>query len=570
MYDLEREVDRVGRHANALNRRFHVLGALPEKARIGDKLAPTRVDIAPVGEKLDPRQARDVDIAVERTLEAMATGVRLITNPVLEEGPLRVELDLLVRMDSGRGVDESMVYAPVVITSHSIARRAKRPSSANCRVTDLPGLSLSEPVPVGWRHRTAAVEAQKLAFAHTILSRWGVAAREVGQIGTLGSDIHTTHPSRLRVVFFPGAAVMQGMALAFAAYAQPSVAAGRYVGPLDRPARVKECGTCEFHNHCRLQLLDRLDISLVLPGDKATPARHRGLNSLPELAASEPGSGVTPETIARADAWLDGRAALRRPYQHWVRNPLLWGGNDFHLPARGEKVMGPALEKLVEIDIDMEAHPSRGTFLWGVFDGENYTAFTDYSPEGDDGRHVAEFWAYLQARRAEAEEQGKRLRVWVYAETGENHWLRYHANRHGGRRYPASSGVGAGGEQRPTVVMPTIEEVEVFLASDTWCDVFKLVRHALLPTESLSLKTIAPLAGFEFSQEGIDGRAAITLFEQAVGSNGDAALQARRTVERYNADDCLASRSVRHWLRDGAPGLKEIGDDADGRAGHSA
>ena len=69
------------------------------------------------------------------------------------------------------------------------------------------------------------------------------------------------------------------------------------------------------------------------------------------------------------------------------------------------------------------------------------------------------------------------------------------------------------------------------------------------------MKTVAPLAGFHFSQEGVDGKAAVDLFEVAVATGGRTADISRRTLERYNADDCVATRSVRGWLRRGAPGI---------------
>ena len=104
--DLEAYVEAVQHRANAEIRRNLVFQLLPTKPRIGDKLFPSRVDIDPI----------DRDTAVEQTLEALASGARLITRPVLAEGPFRVELDLLVRADQGKGVDEFMQYIPVALS----------------------------------------------------------------------------------------------------------------------------------------------------------------------------------------------------------------------------------------------------------------------------------------------------------------------------------------------------------------------------------------------------------------------------------------------------------------------
>nr|WP_246815799.1 MULTISPECIES: ribonuclease H-like domain-containing protein [Corynebacterium] len=491
---------------------------LPHKSRLGDKVAWSRVDVP-----------FDDDNAVELTLEAIATGARVITGAVLENSEFRVYVDFLVRMDHTAGFDDRTVYAPVVISSHAVARPAKSSAQADCAIVDLAALGLSKPIPVAWRHRTVAGEGQRAAMAHTILKEWGRAAAEVGFIGRAGAS------PRVRCFFYSAEIVMPGL-MAALSESIPT-----------RPSRVKECKVCEFHNHCRLQLLETADISLLLPGDKNRKWRERGIDTLPQLMAANVG-----ETSQLARAWLQGKTILRREYSRWVSDPLLWGNQEFVLEGK-QAPMARELAKLVEVDVDMEAHPNRGTFLWGTFDGSRYVAFSDFSADGDEGQHVAEFWEWLQQSRAAAERDGKTLRVWVYAAQGENHWLRYYARQFGGREYRVEGTAGS-----RVIAMPSIQDVEAFINSDAWCDIFPVVRKALASSDSLGLKTIAPLAGFEFSQEGVNGRAAVDLFEKAVGRTGSEAAVARRTLERYNADDCVATASVRAWLRRGAPGVDDV------------
>lgn len=511
-FDLQQDLERASHRAAAEARRRVVFQSLPTGPRIGDKVHPTRTDITPG------------PTAVEDTLEAMANGTRLITRPALAAGALAAEVDLLVRTDFGFGVDEFMTYTPVAISGHAVARRARSKAAADCELVDIPALSLARPAPTQWRHRTTAGDAQKVAIAHTILATWGFASGKVALIGRAGD-------ARLRCFFFDATTVLPGLTKALE---EPVPAT---------PHRVKECKTCEFHNHCRAQLLDTLDVSLMLPGDKARPVLERGIATLPELAAANLG-----EVSARAGAWIRGESALRRPFHRWVTTPLLWGGMEFSMPV--EAMWKSVEEDLVEVDVDMEAHPNRGTFLWGTFDGSRYIGFGDFSAEGDDGLHVAEFWAWLQARRSQAEAAGKRFRVWVYSAQGENYWLRHYAHAHGGQAYTTADG--------RAVTMPTTEEVNAFINSPVWCDCFEVVKQALAPTDSLGLKTIAPLAGFTFSQEGVDGKAAVTLFEQAIGDSRTTAQAARRTLERYNADDCVATLAVRQWLRRGAPSVGQV------------
>lgn len=513
--DLEAYVEAVQHRANAEIRRNLVFQLLPAKPRIGDKLFPSRVDIDPT----------DRDIAVEQTLEALASGARLITRPVLAEGPFRVELDLLVRADQGKGVDEFMQYIPVAISSHSVARRAKATQLADCRVADINALGLAVPAPTDYRHRAVAGDAQKIAMAHVVLQQWGFAANTVALIGRAG-------PGKPRCFFFDAPSVLPGL---YAALEEPIPST---------PRRIKECRTCEFHNHCRVQLLQAQEISLLLPGDKARTWREKGIETLPQLAAQS--SGEQPQL---AQAWMDGQVALRRPKNRWFEAPELWGG----APRRVGETAGAATDQRdwVEIDVDMEAHPNRGTFLWGTFDGSRYIGFGDFSRDGDEGLHVAEFWQWLQAQKDQALAEEKNFQVWVYAAQGENYWLRHAAERYGGRSYevPGTSA---------RVTMPTLAEVNAFITSEHWCDCFSLVKKALAATDSLGLKTVAPLAGFEFSQAGINGKAAVELFEQAIGGSRTTAQAARRKLERYNADDCVATSAVRAWLRRGAPGLREL------------
>lgn len=512
--DLAGTIEQLSHRINAWARKQTILQQLPQRPRRGDRVRPTRVDIAP-----GPN-------AVEDTLDAMASGARLIIGAQLEEGPLSAEVDILLRRDMGHGADPTLAYAPLVISGHSVVKRVKNTQTADCRVIDIPALGLSRGADVPLRHRAVAGEAQCLAMAHTILHAWGFASGDVGLIGRAG-----TSPERCYI--FPGDALIPGL---LTALAEPVPAA---------PSRVKQCGVCEFHNHCRAQLLERQDVSLMLPGDRNRDAREAGYNTLPELA--EAGWG---EVSALASAWMNGEIARRRPLKRWITDTELWGGHAFAMPRQGQEPMAEQLRDVIDIDVDMEAHPNRGTFLWGTFDGTQYVAFGDFSRGGDEGQHVAEFWAWLRARRAAAERDDKRLRVWVYAAQGENHWLRYYAREYGGRTYLLSDAT--------SVTMPDLAEVNAFIASEEWCDLYRIVKNAVAGTGSLGLKTVAPLAGFEFSQEGVDGKAAVELFEQAVGPAQGAAQAARRTLERYNADDCVANAHVRSWLRAGAPGIRAL------------
>nr|WP_318532636.1 ribonuclease H-like domain-containing protein [Corynebacterium terpenotabidum] len=521
---------RYAHHGRRMLRRSAVWDALPTAARLGDRVRYSRVDVI------------DDGTAEEQTLEAIAAGVRLITGARLADGGLACDIDLLVRCDTDAGLTPATSYMPVAVTAHTIARRTApgaAPGSAGVGVVDVAALGLSAPVPASLRHRSSPADSQRVAVAHVLLDRIGVASGSVGFIGG------GTGPAGgyTRCVVIDADRVLPGLERALS------------VSVPEVPVRVKECVTCEFHNHCRGELLARADISLMLPGDRGTAWRDLGVDTLPALAdlADRPVElrgmvGVDPEDASLAAAWLAGVEFLRRPLRRWITRPDLWCGHPFRMPDRladGELPMASELADAVEIDVDMEAHPVRGTFLWGTFDGSEYRPFTDFSRDGDEGEHVARYWAWLMARRRAAHDAYRVFRVYCYSQQGENHWMRSYAGRFGGREYA------------PGVVMPTLAEVNAFLNSGEWVDVFALVKAALAATGSLGLKSVARLAGFSFSEKDVDGRAAVDLFEVALGE-GDAASAARRTLERYNADDCYAPAAVRRWLRLGAPGVPPL------------
>ncbi|WP_297006976.1 ribonuclease H-like domain-containing protein [uncultured Corynebacterium sp.] len=544
---------RAERHAHRQRtelRRDAVNGALPTEARRGDRVKFSRVDVT------------DDGTAEEQTLEALAAGVRVITGARLADGALACDIDLLVRLDDSAGLSSSTAYMPVTVTAHTTARRVSRgdgaagqpPGRHSVRVIDVAALGLSAPVDAPLRHRSNAVDSQKVAVAHVLLDRLGLASGDIGFIGG-GTGGASGAGGYNRCVVIPADRVLGALERALAA---PVPA---------RPVRVRECGTCEFHNHCRRELVASSDLSLMLPGDRGRQWRELGVHTLPDLAALadrpaglQLGPGVSHEDPALAAAWLAGVEFLRRPLRRWITRPELWCGHPFRMPGHlddGELPMAEELADAVEIDVDMEAHPSRGTFLWGTFDGSEYRPFTDFSRSGDEGEHVARYWTWLMARRRAAHDSYRVFRAYCYSQQGENHWMRSYATRFGGREYA------------PGIVMPTLADVNAFLDSSEWVDVFALVKTALAANGSLGLKSVAALAGFTFSQQDVDGRAAVDLFEIAVGDvDGDdgspagalaeASSRARRTLERYNADDCYAPAAVRRWLRLGAPGVPPL------------
>lgn len=289
----------------------------------------------------------------------------------------------------------------------------------------------------------------------------------------------------------------------------------RFIPPLLRaldtsipsaPRRLKQCATCRFWPLCGPQLEEMDDVSLVFSGGRGDQWRERGIHTVQQLIDAHVGDA---SHIARA--WREGVPVLKR------RGPV-------HVPRAD-----------VEIDVDMEAYLDQGAYLWGAFDGETYRPFVTWDEVGGDAeeRNFTEFWRWLMARRAAAHAEGKTFAAYCYAAGGENHWLKSSAKR---------------------FASVEVAEVQAFIASAEWVDVFAHVRQHLVGTDGLGLKVLGPVVGFTWEDDDVDGEASVALRRQA-RQGGEAGTAARATLLRYNEDDCRATRAVREFLDAGAPGL---------------
>ena len=293
------------------------------------------------------------------------------------------------------------------------------------------------------------------------------------------------------------------------------VDAPRYVAPLlaalaaptpEEPRRLKQCASCRFWPLCEPRLRELDDISLLLPGARADDYREGGIHTVQALIDADLGE---PSRIARA--WREGIPVLRRPG-------------------------APAVPRAdVEVDVDMEAYLDQGAYLWGTFDGQIYRPFAVWEDVGGaaEEENFAAFWSWLMGVRAAAHADGKTFRAYCYAAGGENHWLRLSA-----RRFASVS----------------LEQVQRFIASDEWVDVFAHVKRHLVGTEGLGLKVLGPVAGFQWEDDDVDGERSIAL--RLAARRGD--VEARDMLLRYNEDDCRGTRAVREFLDAGAPGVPEL------------
>ncbi|WP_448852580.1 ribonuclease H-like domain-containing protein [Corynebacterium sp. 335C] len=477
------------------------------------------------------------------TLEALAGGAELVVGAVLRaegRGDVPAEEarpDLLVRLDGGA----APTYLPVIVAAHKLLRR-RGPRDRTPAATVLPVARLGRPGVLGRGLRSAmAVDAGRTLRHHVsdavragqsaaLLHALGLGSGLVGGIGADASRMIVLEDGP-RIAAYRRA-LRAGRDVADAVAGRPSPLTPG-VHPL-APRRVRECRTCEYAAACDDDLRAADDISLVLPGDRADRLRDAGIGTVAALAGADP-SGPGGDAV------------------HLAR--LLVAG----LPA-AVRDGAPVPRADVEIDVDVEAYPGHGAYLWGAWDGESYRAFTAWTAPGAPGaddalsRAFARFWGWLTARRTAARDAGLTVRVHCWGAESENHWMRDAARRFGRDRHLDEDG--------SPVVAPAPAEVDAFLRSAEWADGQRDARRLLLSAEGLGLKTVAPLAGFAWRDPEAGGAGSLPIFRVAAGADGtragDAAA-ARELLLRYNADDCRATAVVRAWLAAG-PDLPHVAD----------
>jgi predicted RecB family nuclease len=307
---------------------------------------------------------------------------------------------------------------------------------------------------------------------------------------------------------------------------------------LAQASRITECRRCPWWPVCEADLRRVDDVSLVVRGEDALRLRGRGITTVRALAALDPRRGLpAPVDTAPADTAPED-TGLGTDLREAVALARAWR-SDVPLVRR---VARPDVPRgAVEVDVDMESLGEDGAYLWGVLlsgadvglpHGYRGFATWDPVPTRDEARSFAAFWTWLSDVRARAEERGLSFRAYCYNEQAENRWLRGSVERFAGE--PG---------------MPAAEEVEAFIASDAWIDLFPAVSESFLCPHGKGLKRVAPSAGFGWRDPEAGGENSMRWYRRAVGLDGDEpdpAMRERLLV--YNEDDVRATHALRTWM----------------------
>ena len=350
------------------------------------------------------------------------------------------------------------------------------------------------------------------------------------------------------------------------------------------PVKISECGSCPWWGYCRPQLEQPPgDVSLLPRIGWAQWKVHRdhGVTNRAELAELDPrtarliAGGVDVAALMAADsdaelaALVSGKALTVLACEGIATAADLQGlcartasYSDVGLGVLPTHVdlaraaLGPApvyrkrgvhevivARADVEVDVDMEA-TELGCYMWGsyVTDRANtgiaktgYRAFVTWeSPTPEvEAENSLRLWRWLMEIRQECREARKTFAAYCYNAGAENTYLR-----------------------RLGIAEETLaEEIAAFIGSDEWVDLLRTWDSQLITGGSSSLKTIAPLAGFQWDVDDAGGGE--SMIKHDLAATGDDAAQ--RWLLAYNRGDVEATVAVRGWMASTVlPGIEEL------------
>ncbi|TDQ05112.1 putative RecB family nuclease [Labedaea rhizosphaerae] len=451
------------------------------------------------------------------TLAAMADGVALIWAAQLPrdlEGGRRGTVDLLVRSADG--------YVPVLVVRHKVSDPG---AGARTSTLDAPVPSASS-VDAIRKMRPQPRDQLRLAHVHRMLQACGYGATGRATGGVIGMDGDVVVWHDLEAPTWPGGrTALDEYDVRFADRLAVATAAHTHAPALARPSRIVECRGCPWWPVCGAELTASRDVSLVVRGEDALGLRGSGVRTVDDLARLEPDADLgfpmvgmpMADAVGLARAWLADLAVVRKVV-------------DVKVPRAD-----------VEVDVDMESFGDAGAYLWGaLLSGvdigvpQGYRAFATWRPlpDPDEGRSFGEFWQWLTEVRDRAADRGLSFRAYCYNELAENRWLLAST-----RRFAGTPGV------------PPRRQVQAFIESDSWVDLFGSVRDHFLCAHGKGLKTIAPVAGFHWRDPEASGENSMRWYRDAVGmETGEPNEDQRRRLLQYNEDDVRATYALRNWM----------------------
>ncbi|MDJ0735075.1 MAG: TM0106 family RecB-like putative nuclease [Nostocaceae cyanobacterium] len=290
----------------------------------------------------------------------------------------------------------------------------------------------------------------------------------------------------------------------------------------------QRCSLCHWYSSCYQVAQSQQHLSL-LPG--VTPVRYSHLQTL---------NITTPESLARTHPselenlpGFDGQIApkLVLQAQSIIENRPLILPDFSELSSGDNRQEEITLTSSIELYFDIEAQPDLNlNYLLGVL-------VVDRQANTD------KFYSFL------AEEPEEEILVWQqfmdlvyqYPQAPIYHFCVYEFDT----------------VKRLAKLYGTPYE-EVSPVLDRFIDIYEqLIQNVALPIESYALKAIARWLGFEWRDAEASGAKCIYWYDQWLKTGDRTLLQ---VIQRYNEDDCRATRNVKDWL------VKFFQDEYNGQA----
>jgi len=450
--------------------------------------------------------------------------------------PLRVSRpDLLIKV--GTSDTGYPIWAPVDIKSHNPLVENK---SNNIYITKWPAFNpeIAEAITSRLEEEDALQLAHYLRHLQSLglsdKSAWaGILGRDQSFIAwadlealTLGTE------SALTVYELAFAEAIKIKDLVIAREADPTLP------PVTIARRVPECTTCEMRKICRTEM-EAFDngaghvtlLSKVTAG-KAS-ANLNGIESIKALAKATGLNSFGMEAVKRAKVWQS-------------KIPVLL------VPSKEFKV--PSFD--IEIDIDLENSqaaaqeagledsPGRDVLYmygFGIHDrtiNPDWRSVTvdcidDFSDTDESEFQIySQMWQRLEEEVAKAEAAGKSVGIFHFG-AHEQIWWRKFAHIHALKQGT-----------------PTLDRVETFM-SKYLINLLPIARQVALPVSGYSIKTLAPLAGFNWEVDSAGGDNSIVVYQRAISSKSSPQQKADaiKWLRDYNRDDVKATFAVREYLR---------------------
>ena len=494
----------------------------------------------------------DVDraSAVEVTVAAMEAGAGLIFGgwlPADVAGRRTGKPDLLIRAGDG--------YIPIDVKHHLTM---DVDDDGQVTVSPVPDPFTVE-VRTGWARRKHRGDVLQLAHYRRMLEACGHASSSM-KAGIIGKErVVVWYDLDDRIWQTPAKSDGKkrklrtsmeiydfefGFRLDIAATAQQAQASSG-VGLLVEPVYSSECPECPWLDQCNLVLLAGSGDVSLLPGIGYAQWRifqdlgikdRAGVAALSYRTACLLNSKAPPEGMVDLDpATAVFGAASFLPAAILNARAAVGELPVYRLPGR----TGTGVPRAdIELDVDMES-TNEGVYLWGVLitDRANtglvepgYLPFI--SLEAVDPTVEAEvfnsFWRWMKDLRTRAGAAGVSVNAYCWYAGAENTMM---------RRIAAADPVLAA-------------EVAAFIASPQWIDMNQVFKESWITGGSYGLKTVAPLAGHNWSVDDPGGGVSMVMHLQA--GNGTLPDEAREEATQwlldYNRGDVEATLRIREWL----------------------